>query len=100
MKKFFIICVTALCIMTISGCQNRYSDKMRLAEDYLNSEMSMDCTVVDCDFQQYSYGITAGMFMYSFTCCGKDGVEFTVRYQSYADLTDETVTNLIIDKKE
>lgn len=99
MKKFFMICVTALCIMTISGCQNRYSDKMRLAEDYLNGELSMDCTVVDCNFQQYSYGITAGMFMYSFICHDIDG-EFTARYQGYADLSAETITNMIVDKGE
>lgn len=100
MKKLFIICMTALCIMTISGCREKYSDKMRLAEDYLNSELSIDCTVVDCNFQQYSYGITGGMFMYSFTCRGKDGGEFTAIYQSYADLTSETVKRLIIDNGE
>lgn len=97
MKKLFIICMTALCIMTISGCQNKYSDKMQLAEDYLNGELLMDCTVVDCDFQQYSYGITGGMFMYSFKCRGKDG-EFTARYQSYADLSAETITRLTVDR--
>ena len=97
MKKLFIICMTALCIMTISGCQNKYSDKMQLAEDYLNSELLMDCTVVDCDFQQYTYGINGGMFMYNFTCRGKDGGEFTARYQSYAELTSETVKGLITD---
>ena len=100
MKKLFIICMTALCIMTISGCQNKYFDKMRLAEDYLNGELSIDCTVVDCDFQQYSYGITGGMFMYSFTCSSKDGGEFTARYQSYAYLTSETVKRLIINNGE
>ena len=97
MKKLFTICMTALCIMAISGCQNKYSDKMRLAEDYLNGELSLDCTVVDCDFQQYSYGITGGMFMYSFTCRGKDGGRFKARYQSYAELTSETVKVLITD---
>lgn len=100
MKKSIIICIAALCIMTISGCQNKYSDKMQLAEDYLNNGLSMHCTVVDCDFQQYSYGITGGMFMYSFTCRGRDGGEFTARYQSIADLTSETVTKLTVNEKE
>lgn len=95
MKKLFIICIVILSVMSISGCQNKYSDKMRLAEDYLNSELSMDCTVVDCDLQQYSYGITGGMFMYSFTCRGRDG-GFTAKYQSIADLTADTVTKLTV----
>lgn len=85
--------------MTISGCCEKFSDKMQLAEDYLNSELSMDCTVVDCDFQRYSYGFTGGMFMYTFTCqCSNGG--FTARYQSYADLTAETITKLIIGEGE
>lgn len=85
--------------MTISGCQNKYCDKMRLAEDYLNNGLSMDCTVVDCDFQQYGYGITGGMFMYTFTCIDSGGNEFKASYRSYADLTAETAAKLMTDKE-
>ncbi len=94
MKKICIMCIMLLCVLTISGCNNKYADKMRLAEDYLNDELSIDCTVVDCDFRQYSYGITGGMFMYTINCRSGDGSEFKARYQSYADLTPETVSRI------
>ena len=98
MKKLFIICMTALCIMTISGCREDYSDQMRLAEDYLNSGLSIDCTVVDCYFQQHDRGINGGLFMYDFVCRGSDGEEFTAGYRGYADLSAETITRLTVDK--
>lgn len=70
-----------------------------IAEDYLNNELSINCTVVDCDFQQYDYGITGGMFMYTFKCAKADGSTFTASYQSNADLTEETVARLVIKEE-
>ena len=98
MKKLFIICVV-LCIMTISGCREDHSDQMRLAEDYLNGELSMDCTVVDCYYQHYDKGITGGLRMYDFTCRNSDGEEFTARYQAFPDLSAETISRLIIERE-
>ena len=99
MKKLFIICVV-LCVMTVSGCREDYSEQMRLVEDYLNGELSMDCTVVDCYFQQHDRGINGGLFMYDFACRGSDGEEFTAGYRGYADLSAETITRLTIDRED
>lgn len=96
MKKLFIMCILLLCIVTMSGCQNKYADKMQLVEEYLNNELSIDCTVVDCDYSYYDKGITGGQRFYEFKCRDEDG-EFTARYLGFADLTAETVSKLTVD---
>ncbi len=95
MKKLFIICIAILCIVTVSGCQNKYADKMQLVEGYLNNELSIDCTVVDCDYSYYDKGIEGGKRFYTFKCRGKNG-DFTADYPGFADLTAETVTSLTV----
>lgn len=97
MKKLFIICIAILCIFTMSGCQNKYADKMQLVEEYLNNELAVDCTVVDCDYSYYDKGINGGKRFYTFKCRGKNG-DFTAEYLGFADLTDETISKLTVDK--
>ena len=96
MKKLFIICIGILCILTMGGCQNKYADKMQLVEEYLNNELSIDCTVVDCDYSHYDKGATGGQRFYAFKCRGEEG-EFTAYYLGFADLTAETVSKLTVD---
>ncbi len=95
MKKLFIICIAILCIFTVSGCQNKYADKMQLVEEYLNNELSIDCTVVDCDYSYYDKGASGGKRFYTFKCRGKNG-DFTADYLGFPDLTAETVTSLTV----
>lgn len=97
MKKLFIIWIAILCIFTMSGCQNKYADKMQLVEEYLNNELAMDCTVVDCDYSYYDKGINGGKRFYTFKCRSKNG-DFTAEYPGFADLTGETVSKLTVDK--
>lgn len=100
MKRLFIICIAIMFVMTISGCRNKYADKMQLADDYLNNELSISCTVTDCDFHQYTEGITGGLFMYDFECQDESGKTFTASYQRYADLTAETISHLTVNKEK
>ncbi len=99
MKKTIVICIAALCILTISGCRSKYADKARLAEDYLNNELLINCTVVDWDFQYYKYGIMGGQRMYTFKCVSADGGIFTTSYTDFHDLTEETVARLVIKEE-
>lgn len=100
MKSLYTLCIAIMFVITICGCRNKYADKMQLVEDYLNNGLSISCTVTDCDFQQYTEGITGGLFIYDFECRDESGKKFTASYQRYADLTAETISHLIVNKEK
>ncbi|MCM1165399.1 MAG: VWA domain-containing protein [Lachnospiraceae bacterium] len=74
------------------------TDPSELVESYLNNEVGLSCTVVDCDFRRYADGEMGGLYMYTFKCRDELGYEFNATYTSYVDISPSSLSELIIDK--
>ncbi|MCM1466784.1 MAG: hypothetical protein NC086_01450 [Alistipes sp.] len=100
-RRIFLLILVGVMLIIIIYIDRTYKEYKNYdyVISYLNEKYNNTFKIKKIDFKHYDYGITGGLFMYSFLVKDENGETYNVNYQEYFPLNEKNVQYITFEKQ-